>query len=313
MRINRLMARTLVGAGLLACLSAPIAFGADGSTSYQGITVPRNQRQMLSLKLSDVVWQVDVKPGDKITVGQVLISEDTREEEVNLKIIKLEADSEVAVKVAQAAVESAKVAVDAAVATRDSKKLEYDRQKQMGNAGTPTELEKARLDLALAEIDIVKAKKDVLRTEEDVKKAAVDVGQKKLQAERQAFTIERMKIISPVNGFVEDILVHKGEVVDPQKPAIIVVDNEVLWAEVYLPTQVAVALRQGQPVDVIYMGEKGHPKVQGKVCFIDPVVDSAADKRLVRVELDNTKDQRPAGLAVELIVPEATAKADINK
>lgn len=322
MHINHVVAKGLIAAALFGGAGVGLVIAADSpavrtgtsataaGTTYQGITVPKDRRN-LTLKVADVVREVKVKPMDKVTVGQLLLSEDTREEEFNLQIIEAEVKSQVGVKVAQATVDAAKVAVRAAVTTRDSKKVEYQRYLDMGTSAQPQEVLKAKLDLDLAEIDIEKANKDVVRAEKDLEKAQVEQEQKALQAKRQATTIERMQIRSTVNGIVEDVIVHEGEVIDPQKPAAIIVDDlDTLWAEVYLPSQVTLGLHVGQPMTLVYTGLPNQPRVEGKLVYMNPMVDAAADKRLVRVEVDNSKDQRMAGLAVDLIVPDATAKAD---
>src|SRR5689334_2676670 len=94
---------TLATLGPLA-FAGPLTRAAEPqSGQYPGITVPSERRQ-LSLKIPDVIRKVNVKAGDVVKNAQVLLVEDTREEEINLQIIKSEADSEVVVKAAEVAI-----------------------------------------------------------------------------------------------------------------------------------------------------------------------------------------------------------------
>src|SRR5688572_8591092 len=62
-----------------------------GELRERGKTIASETRD-LALRVMDVVAKVYVKPGDAVKVGDPLIAEDSREEEVNLEILKLEAE-----------------------------------------------------------------------------------------------------------------------------------------------------------------------------------------------------------------------------
>jgi RND family efflux transporter MFP subunit len=292
MKSYRLWTWTLASLGLLALAgSAARAAEPRPSGQYPGITVP-SFRGQLSLKIPDVIRTVHVKPGDVVKKGQLLLSEDTREEEINLKIIKAEADSEVTLKAAD-------VAIKAALATKRNREVELERvQKMFDNkvAGI-SELEKAKLEVEIGGLEIDKAKLDL-------EKAQIEQAQRKFQADRQAVLIERMQITSPFDGEVEEILVKEGEVLDPQKPAIVVVKLDVLWVETSLPVEVTANLKHGQELDVTY--GPGLKPTKAKVFYMNPVADAGANEQLVRLELPNPENRR-AGMNVTVHVPQAVA------
>jgi RND family efflux transporter MFP subunit len=286
----------------LVCLAAATWAGAfagsvwagepEPAGPFQGITRPSERRQ-LSLKVMDVVWDVLVKPGDAVRTGQLLVIEDRREEELNYRIIKIEAESEARIK-------GGEVAVKAAEVTLENKQVELQRVQQMYGNGvaTVTELDRARLDVEISKLEIEKARWDL-------EQARVERAQRIAQAERQLVTLDRMQVTSPIDGLVEDVLVRKGEVVDPQKPVIIVVKNDPLWVEVYLPTGVSLGLQVGQTVTVRYAFD---PRTrEARVIYLNPVADAAAGVQLVRLELANPEGL-PSGLPVQVLPPAVVAR-----
>lgn len=228
-----------------------------------------------SLRVADVVWEVKVKPGDRVTKGQVLIQEDDREEQLNYLILKAEAESDVAVRYA--------------TTTWENRKVDYARTKKLFDAGqvaSLSELDKAKLDMDQAALEI--------------EKATHEKNQNQRKADREKQTLERMKVVSFFDGEVVEIHVKEGEVVDPQKPAITVVKNDPLWIDVSIPTAISLTLRKDQELDVTYDGDT---KVQkAKILSLNPVVDSTVNEQIVHLELPNPTNS-PAGRWVWVQMP----------
>jgi RND family efflux transporter MFP subunit len=293
MKNHRLYAWTFASLGLLALARPQTRAAEPQSGSFPGITVP-SQRGQLSLKIPDVIRIVHVKPGDVVKKGQLLLSEDTREEEVNLKIIKAEADSDVTLKAAD-------VAIKAAEATKRNREVELKRQELMfaQKVAGQADLDKAKLDVEISGLEIEKAKLDF-------EKAQIEQAQRKFQAERQAFLIERMQIKSPFDGEVVEVLVKEGEVLDPQKPAIVVVKLDTLWVEVHLPVEITANLKNGQELEVLYGGAA--KPVKATVFYLSPEADAGANTQLTRLELPNPENRR-AGMNVQVLVPQAAGVA----
>lgn len=271
---------------LMLCLGADAPPAAKVEL-YDGNTVPSDRRQ-LALKMSDVVAEVNVKPGDVVKGGDVLLVLDDREERLNFQIIKLEAESDVAVKAAET--------------TRDYKKVELARVQEMHRrqVATQQELDKARLDAELAELEI--------------RKAQIEHGQRQLQLRRQDVLLDRMRIICPPDierAVVQEVSVRRGELLElgGGKAAVTIVKNDPLWVQVWLPIRVALALKQQEEetrrrpqLKVIY------PDTQesrlGTVIYYDPVADAASGTQRIRLEMPNPEN-RPSGLPVKVEVPVA--------
>jgi RND family efflux transporter MFP subunit len=233
-------------------------------------TIPSDKR---SPYFSDVgiVKEMLVKPGDVVKAGQVVATQDSDLEELEYESMKITAES------------TAKI--DYAIADRDSKKLVRDRLQQAfdaGGAANGTELEEAKLALAQAEIQI--------------KAAREEHGKNLADLAKQARKLEKMKMLSPIDGIVDKINVFPGEMADPGKQdgVLTIVCNKPLWVDVHVPTAQAAALKIGDDLPVAYENEPGK-WFTGKIIVFSPEADAASNTQTVRLELAN-QEERPAGL-----------------
>ena len=169
--------------------------------------------------------------------------------------------------------------------------MEY-QNKQKGfeqQAASETEVEEAKLDYE-------RAKAQLHYTQVEHEKAIAD-------ADTEAKMIDKMQLLSPVDGTVKEINIQEGEIVDPNKPdgALTLVTNSPLWVEVNVPSTRALKLKQGDTASVAYQNEPDK-WMNAKVIYLDPEVDAASDKQTVRLELNNDQN-RPAGLWVSVRLP----------
>src|SRR5687768_9786113 len=257
--------------GLALAAIPALAQPTPGELKVEGKTVPSASRD-LALRVMDVVAKVFVKPGDAVKAGDPLIVEDTREEEVNLEVLKLEADI------------IGDLIIKAADVTLQNKQVDLKRVTKFVSegGGATSELEKATLEVELAGLDL--------------KKATQDREKKLLEVKLQEQRIARMQINSPIDGFVQKIEVEEGEVIDPQRPAITIVRNDPLWVEARVPTRRAL----GQQLDVVYKGEPGVRKAE--IIYFDPVAIAGVNFQIVRLAMPNG-DNRPSGMMVDVIIP----------
>jgi multidrug efflux pump subunit AcrA (membrane-fusion protein) len=297
MRIQRSLILLLLCGGLLAAADAPTV-KTDESASLPdldrmndgklwGNTKPSERAEMsLASRSSDVVLDVKVKKGDVVKPGQVLAVLDTREEEAELKTTELMANSEVAILAAEVTVRQ--------------KDLEVRRMADAkGNVFTQLEIDKAKLDLDLAQLDI--------------EKAQVDQQRYKYQAEQLRTQISRKQLVSRINGVVREINIEKGAVVDPQKPAIIVVNNTPLWVEVKMPIEMSLRLIEmnlaHKKLDFGVMLPGAKTATPANVIFIDPEADPAGRSQRWVLELPNSQ-QVASGIRVQVIPPQMEKVAD---
>lgn len=264
-----------------------VGLSRDGTESasistYTGITKPSQEVKMF-FSGPGIVKEVAVKDGDPVQRGQLLIAQDDRIESKMLEIKWLEANSTLPVEFAKTDLESRKVLL-----ARIQKS--YD-----GGVATDTELQEAKVAVDLATIKVRLANQEAV--------------QKKLEAEAQEIKVSMMSLKSPADGVIKKVEVDVGEVVDPNQPSCIIVTNDPLWVEVYIPADQAARLSIGQRLDI---SAEGKPKaVQAPIIYLDPVVDARSNMRLVRLEMPNSSGKE-TGLRVDVKLPGAEGTARAN-
>lgn len=245
--------------------------------SYPGITRPSEERT-LSVSFAGVVREVMVKEGDAVKSGQPLLRLDDRLDRNQLKQLEIDANSDLKVVYAKQ---------EAAI-----KAVQWKRAQELAklNAASPTELEEAEL---AAELSVTREK---LSGEES------EVA--KLKAEGQRIKTELTLLTSTIDGVVQKIGVKEGEYADPQQgsqhPVCVVVKNDPLKVEVFLPVELTHQLKLAKTLEVSYAGESPRP---ARIKFMDPVADAGSGMRKLELELPNP-EQREAGLQVSVRVPE---------
>jgi len=285
MTFAKWMRRAVATAAVLSIL--PLAgaddasHGAEDANHFAGDallarTIPSHTAKPSFMEVG-IVKEWRVKPDYVVKKGQVLGLEDTDVEEMKLKSLRVAANST--------------AAIEAAEAERDEKKVEYEN-KQKGfeqQAASATEVEEAKLDWDQAEANVK------FRQVEHLKAIA--------DADTQALVIEKMKLLSPVDGTVKQINIQEGEIVDPNKPdgAVTLVTNDPLWVEVKVPSLQSQKLKQGDVASVAYQNDPVK-WLTATIIFLDPEVDAASDKQTIRLELTNDQN-RPAGLWVNVRLP----------
>jgi len=266
-------------------------------TITQAISVSSVANDTHSIKLMflnpGLMKAVLVKPGDPVKAGQELAREDTDLDDLELARLKLDADSTARLEAANKDCESKKIEAD-------NKKKAFDS----GIAASFSEWDEARLAYEEAQVNIVYAKE-----QQEIAKA---------EYAKQAEKIQKMKLISPVDGIVEKVGIQPGELVDPNKPdgAITLICNSPLWVEMHVPSATAAQLKLGDVLPVAYVNDhpdandSGKWKLRATIIFFDPEVDAASDTQTLRLRLDN-KEGLPPGLQmlVQLSPERGTASA----
>ena len=259
---------------LTSAFGAVCASGADsGSYKNPGITNPSEQRG-LNFNVPGVVSKVFVTEGDIIKKGTLIAQQD---DSVDLAEMKVK----------EADVTSSALQIEAANTDLAQKKVEFARQTDMfakGVAGK-ADVEKAKLDV---DIGIIR-----------VKLAQQETAQKQQEVEAERAKIAQKKLLSTIDGIVQKINVHEGELAtnDPKTPCIQVVQNEPLYVEVDVPVNVAKELEIGQPMDVRYFSDTKWQAT--KIIYFNPVSNAAAGMQRVRLQMENPNHLR-AGLQVEV-------------
>jgi len=225
-----------------------------------GFTMPTTVREVL------------VKGGDRVKKGQLLARGDDEEDVAFLKLNKLQADTDLPVQKARAALELSK--------------LEFERIDEAfkNGAAAQQDLDRGRLNFDGARIDWETAK--------------VQQEQAAAQVQRAEARVNRLNIKAPFDGQIDSVQVDAGQALSESDKVLRIVNVDLVWIDV--PTRLdragASRIKQGDPAWVL-MEVDGAPEVRdAKVIEVSPVADPASRTRRVRVEVPN-----PDGKGTKLV------------
>jgi RND family efflux transporter MFP subunit len=254
--------------GVLPC------WGAD----FEAVTKPSSDIE-LSFVRGGRVAQVLVKEGDVIKAGQLLASQDDKVEQIQLLQLKAKATNQTRIRAAEAQMLQKE---------EDLKKIEGARKK---GAATDWEVEHARLDVRIARLSLQLARFEHEQDHDKYEQAKADV--------------DRMHLVSPIDGRVEEVDIEPGESAQPMKATMRVVKTDPLWIDVIAPLDLARQLKNGQSAEVIFPGSEPQglgERMKGRISFVSAVSRAASDTLRIRVEVPNPEG-RPAGERVSVGLP----------
>jgi RND family efflux transporter MFP subunit len=264
--------KTMIG---LCVLAVGAAAWADDETN--AVTKP-SEDYTLSFARAGLVAKILVKEGDAVKEGQLIVQQDDTAERAEADSLKVQAESTVRIKAAEAQLAQKKV---------DSQIIDTAAKK---GAATELEVAHAHLDVTIADLTLELSK---FEHDQDVRK----FNQAKL-------SLDRMQILSKSDGKVEQIFTKAGEVANVGEKVIRVVKTDPLWIDVQVPQAEADELVIGQAAAVRYPATRGHAAQTGagKVIFVAGVANSGSRTLTVRVEAPNPAG-RKAGEHVNVTFP----------
>jgi RND family efflux transporter MFP subunit len=95
-------------------------------------------------------------------------------------------------------------------------------------------------------------------------------------------------IRAPFAGVVGDVPVHLGDYVSPTTVLTTVDENADLEAYIYVPTERAMQVRRGLPVDIL--DTTGKSLVKSTISFVSPQVDNGLQSILAKAEIPRTAE-----------------------
>jgi RND family efflux transporter MFP subunit len=269
-------------AGLCAAAAAPAAVPSDGSV--EAVTKP-SADVTLAFTRPGRIDEVRVREGDAVKENDVLLRLDDEAEKIQLAQLKAQADDTIRIRAAEEQVLQKE---------QDHKKLQWAGKE---GAATDWEIEHARLEVVIGKLSVDLAK--------------FNQGQDRLKHDEAKVQLDRMRLISPISGKVEQLFLHKGESAEALAKVVRVVKTDVLWADAPVPLAIARMLKVSDRALVEFPQTDGKA-VEGKIIFMAAVADAASDTRTVRVEVANSTD-RPAGERVKVRFPAAGESAQPRK
>jgi multidrug efflux pump subunit AcrA (membrane-fusion protein) len=234
----------------------------------------------LSAGEAGLLVEVAVKPGDRVTAGQVI----ARINDDQPQMDKLRAQAELDQALAKAASD-----VDVRYAEKAEgvaqKAFEKAEQSHRSVQGAVTEVERDRLRL-----EWQKSSLQIEQAQLERKLAELAARVKDAEVKTAEINIRRRLVTSPLDGEVVDVQGNQGEWMQVGAPLAHVVRTDKLRVEGYVdaarwdPAQI-----RGRPVTVeVTLADDRKEKVEGRISFVSPLVESGGDYR-VFAEVPNRK------------------------
>ena len=242
---------------------------AASSQQFEAVSKP-SADIVLSFVKPGRIYEVLCKEGDTVRTGKLLAKQDDRAELVRVKILEAQSADETKVKMAEA---------ESLLKQKELGKLEEALRK---GAATEWETDHARLEVETAKIALERA---LLEHEQD-----------KRNFEEASIEFEYLHLLSPIDGYIEEVKIEAGESVQALDTVIRVVQTDPLLIDVPVSVPQANLLRKNQVANVSFppTNGQGDDTSEGKIENIASVAEAASNTLRVRIKVPN-KQKRPAG------------------
>jgi len=249
--------------------------GAEGpdlfEKSWAAASLP-HRRVTLCSKVMELVQAIEVKEGQRVSRGDVLIK---------LDALKLERQKAVAEKNADFTAR-----IQSAQAKSEHLAREFERKDKLGEFLSESKLDEARTDMELAKLEVQE-----LQRQQELAKAGVDYYEALLRD---------YAIVSPIDGVVSNLMVETGEMVKEGQAVVEVIDPDTIEVRVHLPEGTLARIGNAQGTSVTFAAFPGEPAVPGEIHFISPDVDSSSGTFLVKILVEAKGSQLRPGLACQV-------------
>jgi macrolide-specific efflux system membrane fusion protein len=277
---------------LLAPADEPIEVDEALVTLIEQVEVPAREAGVLAA--------IDVREGQVVAVGDALAHlDDTQAQltkkraEIELDVARAEAENDVDVRFAEKSTE-----VTRAELRRASESMEKYKK-----SVSATELDRLRLEAERAALQVEQA-------QQELKVAGFTQRLKQNELDYAVWTLERLRIKSPLDGVVVEINQRPGEWVEPGETMFRVVRIDRLRVEAFLDAHQAAGLLVGRPVKLA-IDAKGDATAEfsGKIVFVSPEVDPVNGQVRVWAEVENPDGQLRPGVHGKLSIGPLPADA----
>lgn len=254
--------RSLAQAAALTCLAVPAL-----SAPFDCVIEPRAIVDLASSE-KGLITAVNVRRGDRITEGQVLVKLDDTVQRLQVQMTATRSASDVEVRAAEA--------------RREQRLRDVDRAKTLAarNVATETQVETAEIELALTELSLEQARLTQAL-------AAIELQ----QAEA---LLDRRTIRSPADGIVLSVVASPGAFAAEQRTLLTLARIDPLFVEVFVPPEYFDRVAVGN----VYAVSQVPPltgQFEASVMVVDQVFDAASGTFGLRLQIANPDGAIPAG------------------
>ena len=285
------------------------------------------------------ILTLSVKEGDRVQPGQTVMTLDTRDVQLSINRARAEQAAATAqlrlvqagarvedIRQAQSQIETARAEAGAATAELDAAEADFVRFDTLlkNNSGSRKQRDDAATRRDVAKDRVAQAESRVKSAQEALAKLRAGARPEEIEAARARVDVVAAQIASlekglgdttlesPIAGIVTERLVEVGEVIMPRAAAIVVVDLDHAWADVFVPEPTVPQIKIGQRASVFT--DAGGAALAGTVAYISPKAEftprnvQTAEERSklvyrVRINVDNKDGILKQGMPVEAEIP----------
>lgn len=241
------------------------------NVNYSGLVRGKNE-VAIQAEVQARVTSVAVKPGDKVTAGQLLLTLDN--DNFNAAVMQ-----------AQAGLEQAQAGLAANNMRVETARKQYERTKALHDAGAVSDLELETAENNLNLLTTGSAEAGVAMAE-----AALQQAQDRL---------DKCAIRSPISGVVGNINVSLGDYTNMYSTVATVTDNRELEIEILVSENEVSYIQNGGEVSVLVKAAQAEP-LTGKVTSIATVADQNKLNYAVKISLQNPEQKIKSGMFAEV-------------
>jgi RND family efflux transporter MFP subunit len=258
---------------LSSCFSVAIA---QDVISVSGITEPIHD-VTLSLPTTGMVAKINYKEGDFVKKGKVILSLDAQLEALEVERRKLIWESKAELNSAIAR-----------VATLGSQlQSSRDLYKSTGSISLE-ELEKQQL-----EYDLAVAEKERLEINEKRERLEYKIALEQLA---------KRSLRAPFSGVITELMVDVGETSELDDPLVHMVDVSRCLFVCTVEERIGRTLKSGPTVELDIESGASLTRIEGKITYVDPVVDPASGLQRIKVLFQNKDGNIHPGVAGTMYV-----------
>ncbi|MFH1156958.1 MAG: efflux RND transporter periplasmic adaptor subunit [Pseudomonadota bacterium] len=276
--------------------SRPVVYEALG-------TITALTASTLSGKIMGTVRAVNVREGDQVRQGDVLVILDERQVAAGLR------QSEAGLSEARRAESAAISARDAARAGAELASATYKRYQKLFKEDSAT-----RQEFEEMEARYLQAQAAMSQAEAMVAAAQSRIQQAEAAVSQASISQKDAKVLAPYDGIVTAKMTNVGDLASPGTPLLTLEKTGGFQAEIVLPEHHIQAVSIGQPMNVSIPALEGAPVITGTVKTIAPMADERSRSFAVKISLPETAILRsgmfarvniPVGESGMLLIPES--------
>jgi len=281
------------------------------------------------------ILTLTVKEGDRVQPGQTVLTLDTRDVQLAIDRAKAERASAEAqlrlvqagaraedLRQAQSQIDTARAEVAAGRAELQAAEQDLERFDTLlkNNSGSRKQRDDAATRRDVARDRVTQSESRVKTADETLAKLRAGARPEEIDAARARVNVVTAQIASlekglsdatltsPIAGLVTEKLVEVGEVIAPRAPALVLVDLDHAWADVFVPEPTVPQIKIGQQATVFT--DAGGAGLTGTITYISAKAEftprnvQTAEERSklvyrVRINVDNREGVLKQGMPVE--------------